>query len=152
MIVKNVKVPNLKWMPCHCITHNFITSSIYSMKTSHHWRSIGKWMKICSMMKASMIGWNKWPRFSHNMSSWLWSIGFGICLFVLLGFLYALAPYTLGSPPLTKYIQTKNSRAQSESKQRRKMVSQYHFTIGRTTQFMSNLNANLNFTPHLDTL
>jgi hypothetical protein len=104
------------------------------MKTSHHLRSIGKRMGICSMTKASMIGWSRWPRFSHNNSSWLWSIGFGIHLFVLLGFLYALALYTLGSPPLTKYIQTKNSRAQSESKKRRRMVSRYHFAMGRTTQ------------------
>jgi hypothetical protein len=70
-------------------------------------------------------------------------------LFVL-GFLYALAPYILGSPPLTKYIQAKNSRAQSESKKRRR-VSRYHFAMGRTTHFMSNLNANLNFMPYLDT-
>ncbi len=137
-------------MPCHCITCNFITSSIYSMKTSHHSRSIGKQMRICSMMRASMIGWSMWLRFSHNSCSWLWSIGFRVHLFVL-GFLYALAPYTLGSPPLTKYIQAKNSIAQSESKKRRKMVSRYHFAMGRTTHFMSNLNANLNFMPHLDT-
>lgn len=62
----------------HGVTYNLIPNFVCTQQRYHFIEgSMNKQMRICSIMKASVRGGSRLPRFLHT-SLWLWSMSFGV--------------------------------------------------------------------------
>jgi hypothetical protein len=66
---------NFECVPCHGIAHNIVPRLVNLMKVPHHWWSMGKQLRICSITKLSTKRGRRWHNCLHES---LCSMGFRV--------------------------------------------------------------------------